>query len=340
MIDRRLRAAIALAAGLALVAAMLWYIGPSHVGRALSSASPIYLALAIVAYGLFFLVRGIRWRMLFSHSAPDVRLTTTTGATAVGWLANSLLPLKGGEVLRATLVARRERVSIVTSAATIALERVLDMLGASLLAVLALLLLPGATHLPGWLVLALQAAWILPVALLLALAALVRWRELSLRGLSRATRHMGRFGVKVHTLADMVLSGFATLARHPGLLARLAPLTFVIATLQTLVFAFLVMAFIPPATLAMSFAGSAIFLLSFVIAITPGNVGTYEAAFIAVFVALGVPAEVAIPASILTHLTTTLIVAAAGGCALVVLGLGARGALARPPDSLAKRGVP
>lgn len=320
VVPPRARAILAAFAGLLIIAGLVWYVGAGNVLRTVQAASPVHLLLAACAYGLFFLMRGIRWRMLFSRSASDVRLSTTTGATAIGWLANSILPLKGGEVLRAALLAKRERVSLVTSAATVALERVLDLLGLAVVAATALLLLPRATPLPGWLVTALEVVWVLPLVAIVALAALVRWRDAALALSARLTRRLGKLGKKLHNLFDVVLSGLHALSRDPKLLLMLLPITLAVAVLQALVFTFLVLAFIPIATPAMAFAGSALFLLSFIISVTPGNVGTYEAAFFAVFAALGVPEEVAVPAAILTHLATTLIVAIAGGAAMLSLG--------------------
>ena len=340
MASSRLRALLAFSAGIILLAGLVWMVGPANVALAVKSASPIHLALAVGTYAAFFLLRGVRWRMLFSHSAPDVRLSTTTGTTAVGWLANSILPLKGGEVLRAALLAKRDKVSLVTSAATVALERVLDLLGLAVVAALALLLLPRATQLPGWMVTALEIVWMLPIVAILVLLALVRWRSRVLAVTERMLRPLGKFGRKLQTLGDTVLSGFAALLSQPRMLVRLVPLTLAVAVLQATIFAFLVMAFIPGSDFALGFAGSAIFLLSFVVSVTPGNVGTYEAAFIAVFIALGVPKEIAVPASILTHITTTLIVAVLGGAALAALGLDSKKLTWRPSRVAPEGGLP
>lgn len=316
----RVRAALAFVAGAALLGALVWYVGPAQVVEAVKEASPAYLALAFLTYAAFFVVRGIRWRVLFSSSAPDVRLSSTTGLTAVGWLANSILPLKGGDVLRAALISKREKVALATSASSIGLERVLDLLGIALVAALGLALLPTAGW-PAGLVLAMEIAWILPLVAIAVLAVLVRFRVQTVAVAARMLRPFGKVGQNLLHFGETVLAGLDALSRRPALLLKLAPLTVVAAILQPLIFAFLVMAFIPGTGFVPAFAGSAIFLLSFVVSVTPGNVGTYEAAFAAVFVAIGVPAEVALPAGILTHLATTLIVALLGSAALLALGV-------------------
>ncbi|HUR69036.1 MAG TPA: lysylphosphatidylglycerol synthase transmembrane domain-containing protein [Candidatus Thermoplasmatota archaeon] len=316
----RARAALLFLLGIGVLAALLAYVGPAEVVRALRAASPAYLGLAVLAYAVFFLLRGLRWKMLFSYSAPDVRLSSTTSLTAVGWLANSILPLKGGDVLRAALLARRERVGLAASAATVGLERVLDVLGVALVAAMGLLLLPHAAELPTGLERALAIVWILPLLSIGILLALVRWRAQAVRVAGSLLRPLGKFGRKLVEFGDTVLAGLAALAGKPRLLAKLLPMTIAVALAQTLIFTFLVKAFLGP-TLLLAFAGSALFLMSFVVSITPGNVGTYEAAFAAIFVALGTPADVAIPAGVLTHVVTTLTVAVLGGIGMAAMGL-------------------
>ena len=317
----RTKATLLFLLGAAFLAGMVAYVGPAEVARAVSDASPLYLLLAFASYALFFLVRGVRWKMLFSQSAPDVRVSSTTSISAIGWLANSVLPLRGGEVLRAALLAKREKVGLATSASTVALERVLDLLGLAIVAALGLLLVPRATQLPPGLARAMAVVWVLPLVAILVLVALVRFRETTVRLARRMLRPFGKLGERLAGFGDTVLAGLHALGRRPALLAKLAPLTLVIAVLQALVFTFLAMAFMGGTGFAMGFAGAAIFLLSFVVSITPGNVGTYEAAFVAVFVALGAAADVAVPAAILTHLVTTLTVAILGSAGMLALGL-------------------
>lgn len=316
----RARVALLTLLGVGVVAGLVAFVGPARVVGSVLHASPLLVGLAVASYLAFFLLRGLRWRMLFSRSAPDVRLSTTTGATAVGWLANSILPLKGGDVLRAALLAKRDRVGLVTSASTVALERVLDLLGLAMVAAVGLLLLPRSLDLPDGIGRAVELAWLLPLACLALLASLVLLRERSLRLAHATVGRLGKVGRKLVDVLDVTLSALDALARHPRLLALLLPMTLLVATAQALVFTFLVSAFVPGTPVALAFAGSSVFLLSFVVSLTPGNVGTYEAAFAAVFTALGVAPEIAVPAAVLTHLTTTLIVAACGGAALLILG--------------------
>lgn len=321
MLSPRVKAGLAFAAGVVFLGALVASVGPARVASAFLSANLGLLGLAAGVYALFFLLRGIRWRALLSRSAPDVRVSSTTSITAVGWLANSILPLKGGDVLRAALVARRESLAVGPAAATVALERVLDLVGLAVVAALGLLLIPNHADLPAWLGRAMEVAWVVPVLALVSLALLVWLRAPAMRLCERMCSPFGKLGRKLHGFIDTTVTGLDALARRPALLAVLLPLTLVVSAAQALIFTFLVLAFVPGTPLALAYGGSAMFLLSFVVSITPGNVGTYEAAFVAVFVALGTDVEVAVPAAVLTHITTTLIVAVLGSLGMLALSL-------------------
>lgn len=77
--------------------------------------------LAVAANGL----RAWRWRWLLGRGSP--RVVDLFHATAVGYLASYILPVRGGEVVR-MLAARRHGTSrIGTLAGTLTLEKVLDV---------------------------------------------------------------------------------------------------------------------------------------------------------------------------------------------------------------------
>ncbi len=309
------RVVLATLSGVALLVAMVVWTGFSEiVGRARAASLP-RLGAAVVAYAAFFVARGWRWRLLLARAAP-VTVATTSQLTAVGWLANSLLPLKGGDVLRAALLARRAKMHVVASVATIAIERALDLASLALMAALALAFAPRALPLPAWLTPALQLAAIIPIVGLVVLLVCVNRRELVVT----QARRVPAVGDRLAGLLASTLDGLAALAREPRLIAALAPLTLLVAALQVIVIALLALAFLPALGVGLALAGSALFLLSFAVSVTPGNVGTYEAAFVAIFVAFGADPADALAAGLLTHVASTLIVAIWGGLALATLG--------------------
>ena len=71
-------------------------------------------------------LRAVRWGVFVRPVAP-VATMSLVSATAVGFAANMVLPLRAGEVIRPWMLSRKERISFAQAFATVALERLFDM---------------------------------------------------------------------------------------------------------------------------------------------------------------------------------------------------------------------
>ena len=89
-------------------------------------ADPVPLVLALIATGLMYALRALRWQYLLAPIG-HTRFGTAFRATVIGFAASFLLPARAGEVIRPYLLARRERLSATAAFATIILERLLDL---------------------------------------------------------------------------------------------------------------------------------------------------------------------------------------------------------------------
>lgn len=310
--------AVGLAAGLVLVAALLAFAGPANVAKALAQADGRLVAAAVLAYAGFFALRGARWRLLLGPG--EASAGTAAAMTASGWLVSTVAPLKAGDVLRAAWMARRHKAPFGAVAGTVAIERTLDVLGLALAASAGLL----AIHFVGLPVPELLAelvaiAWLLPLAgaaFLLALAGAV------------PTPKGNHLVARLLRVVRQALDQLPALARRPRRMAAVLALTLASVAAQCLVYAFLVAAVVTASTetageaWVAALAGAPLFLLSFGLAITPGHLGTYEAAFVLVYAALGLAdASTLLAAALGVHLLTAGIVAVLGGIAFGVLGM-------------------
>ena len=96
------------------------------VGRAIAGARwGVLLGLSVPSYFLLIWVRAVRWRYLTDPIRPlgDAALSR---ATAVGFLANNVFPLRMGEFVRSWYLARETGVSAAAVFGTVILERVID----------------------------------------------------------------------------------------------------------------------------------------------------------------------------------------------------------------------
>jgi uncharacterized membrane protein YbhN (UPF0104 family) len=72
-------------------------------------------------------VEAVRWRQIVRAVKTDARVSNTFAAMLVGVLGNSILPLRLGDGARAYFFARRERLAVASSLATVMLDRIVDV---------------------------------------------------------------------------------------------------------------------------------------------------------------------------------------------------------------------
>ena len=106
------------------------FIRTADAGRladAFAEASYWYVAPAILLYQLSTLVRTLRWRLLLRHLRV-VGVARLYPVIVVGYMANNILPMRLGELVRSYYVGEREGVSKTSALATIVIERLVDAL--------------------------------------------------------------------------------------------------------------------------------------------------------------------------------------------------------------------
>jgi hypothetical protein len=121
----------------------------AEAGRALAGANYFWV-LPIIGATLWSLyVRAQRWQVLLRPIAsPSMRTLIT--ATNIGFMANMLLPLRAGEIIRPVLVSRREGEPLGGILATIVLERIFDMFTILFLFGLSATLVPVSEEVSRW----------------------------------------------------------------------------------------------------------------------------------------------------------------------------------------------
>jgi len=93
--------------------------------RAVGAASLWWLLPALVLYFIGVWVRATRWSFLIRPLA-DVNSRALLPIVVVGYMANNVLPLRTGELVRAYLIRRNYGVRKTSVLATIAVERIFD----------------------------------------------------------------------------------------------------------------------------------------------------------------------------------------------------------------------
>ncbi len=128
------------------VALLAVFLATVDVGRmldALADANYLFVAPGVALYLGAVWVRTLRWQVLMRHMRP-VSVVRLFPVVVVGYMANNLLPMRIGELVRSYYVGEREGVSKTSALATILIERVLDAVVLLLFVAVIALFLPVA----------------------------------------------------------------------------------------------------------------------------------------------------------------------------------------------------
>ena len=313
-----------MAISVGLLAFILRQVDLAEVRRHLAQAHPGPLALAVVLATLTFPVRAVRLRFLLRTAADrPLAWVPTWHATAIGFMANNLLPFRAGELIRPFAATRLAGARFTSALSAIAVERIFDGLTVTTLLTLALLtsgLAPGVTvggvsvgHI------AVAAGALSATALVLAIAVLA-W-PLAAERVVRVVVPGGRLADRIVGLIEGVRQGLAALnspARIGGVVFWSLVLWLVNAASFFVGFA----AFEIP----VNFTGALLMqgLLAFGVSVpsTPGYIGPFEAAIVAGLALYGVPEDRSFSYAIAYHVTTFIPITLLGLWSLARTGIG------------------
>ncbi|WP_434582101.1 lysylphosphatidylglycerol synthase domain-containing protein [Carbonactinospora thermoautotrophica] len=281
MRNRAVRAA-RVTVGLAVLALAVAYLARVVDGGALARvaravlADPLGLAAALGCYAAAFGLRAWSWRL----ALPGLGLGQSWAALHVSLLGNHVLPLRLGEALRVTSVLRRTSLPpgpVLASALTL---RAADLLAVLLLALVAVpeLMLAGR-----WL-------WAAAAALVGALVVGLCWMRRLRNRVDRPVVRVPPVRVALAAFGAWALEAAVVweVARAAG--QALSPVEAVAVTAAT--------------------------IAAQTVAVTPGGLGSYEAAATAALAATGVPAGAGFAIAPTTHAVKTAYSLAVGAVAL------------------------
>lgn len=286
------------------------------------------LLLSLVPLTWTYLARSLRWQYLL-EPIGRARFKVVFRATVIGFAAMALLPARLGDLLRPYLLARREGFPVVSTLATIVMERVLDLVAVLVLLALYVFALGGREAMPSHLLRPVEAsaavAGAAAVVLLGIMWTLATHPERIAQLVLRSERVLpARLAHALSRLARTFSEGFAV-AREVRALTLAAIWSFPVwlgiaghAWLVTTAFG-----------IAMPFAGTFLLQALLVIGVampTPGAVGGYHAMYrLGVTAFFGASNDAAIGAALVAHASSLAPVVLAGVVFMIQDGLSLTG---------------
>ena len=232
-----------------LLAVFLVTVDLGRMGEALADANYLYLVPGIGFYLVSVLFRTLRWQQLLRHIRP-IGTARLYPVVVVGYMANNLLPMRLGELVRSYYVGERENISKTASLATIIVERVLDALTLLFFIAAISLFAPVSglaksfgiqTGIPWPLLVAAFSVPFVAAFAMLVLFALLPTRS-SVIAMAAARALPERFEVPLRHIIEMFLHGLTPL-RSPIVLAKLFALSVPIWILESALFFFVAYSF-------------------------------------------------------------------------------------------------
>ena len=273
----------------------------SAVGEALGRTRLLLLLPAMGFLALMFLLRAYRWRRLVAPIAV-LPLKPFWSASLIGFMANDVLPLRVGELVRAYALAHLTSVRVSTAFTTAVLERVWDTVSVGIITVLTL----SRFSLPTWVA---RTNW---AVLGLSVIALGGGTWLARRGVHGIAWLPARFTV----LAEHFISGLRSL-NSVSALVRVFLLSF--AVWGALVGYYWVLLYACGFSLPLEAAllVTVFTVLAAAVPAAPGFVGTFQYAVVLALSFFSVSKAEALGFSIIAHVAQLAPVIVAGFIALV-----------------------
>ena len=296
---------------MALLAWVLQDVSPRAVIAYARGANISLLLLAVFLATATFPLRTIRWRLILRDAGGQpLPWLPLWHATAIGFMANNLLPARAGEVARAYVAGREMPVRFTTALGSVGVERVFDAL--IMLALMAVAIaapsFPANTVVQGRSLsgLATAAAVIFGAILLLALVVVHRpapWLAL----LGRITHRLlpTRIADRLTHWAEGIVEGLSVL-KSPARFAGVVLWSLVLWGTNAAAFAVCFRAFGLPVPLEAALLLQGIIGFGVAVPSTPGFVGVFEAATRITLGIYAVDASRAVSYALTYHLTTFL----------------------------------
>ncbi len=263
-------------------------VGKEDITDALHTASPAIVALSIPIYLISWPLRGMRYQRILMRMGHTHDLNFLVGCIALSQSANVILPARIGDVTRAYLLKRMKNIRLTTAISSLAIERIFDILAITLIGALAIIVASGLL-IDRWIENVLAAAGLLLVVIFVLLVLSLKIRT------------------KIGGIAMSFVREIARVSTNPGAFFTILGGSLLVWFFDTLTCFVIMSAFSVDTPLTQTTMIAVIFLaiavgnLAKIFPITPGAIGTYEAALTAIFSLGGIDPGIGFATALIDH---------------------------------------
>jgi hypothetical protein len=288
-------------------------------------ASPKMLAASAFMYVLFYAGRAYRWKIILRPLKNPVKFSNTFWITAIGYLVNMLIPVRIGELTRAFLIDRSEKIGFSGGLSSIAIERLLDLIAVATIGALTIFFASFTLNVPKELIGSLQAIAILILIIVALLFLAVRFEEkicLLLSSILRRLPGSQLWKEKILGFIKALIESVRIMISKPALMSVSMVLSWMLWIANFLAFYFLFKAFNYETSVLIILLGFIFMMITFILPAAPGYVGSFEAFWMLVFMGLGLTQmNILLAMGLTMHLLTIGITITLGIIGIAVMGI-------------------
>ncbi len=292
-------------------------VDTGELAQAFKMANYWYVIPAAALSLLSIWFRVVRWRYLM-NPIKKIGMLSLSSSTAIGFMSNSLLPARLGEIIRAYVIGQKEDISKSSAFATIVLSRIFD--GMTILFFFVIILIKYSYNYPPWLNKAIYFAFIFYFFALAMILFMKIKTDMAAGIISLLLRPLPeKVNAKITEWTHSFIKGLASIKsiKNLGLVSLFSLLIWVPNAFIIYIVAHSFGINIP---INAAFFMLVIFTFGMMIPSAPAFIGTIQYFSVAGFSLFGVSKASALSFSVVYHLTTFLPITVAGLIFLFIEG--------------------
>ena len=268
-----------------VLAVILYYVNPREYYQALKEfpvlLGGVYLVIIFVSYFL----RSFRWKELLSTTGFDTSIKFTWRTLHAAWFVNWITPLRIGEMVRLYSAKKNEGISYGANSAAIAIEHIFDLIAILIISCLSLIVTLQLGQVPGNTIIILVLALAAIIGLIVLVIVLLFFGKKVVRLAKPISQELYENLLYLH---NSFKKGFKIASKKPVKLFFMALLSFVIWVIETTMLYILIIGLKMNVPFSITTLAGSIGFLTFTVPLLPGNLGTYEAVFVAILSIAGI----------------------------------------------------
>ncbi len=200
------------------------------------------------------------------------------------WFVNWITPLRIGEMVRLYSAKKNEGISFGANSAAIAIEHIFDLIAILIISCISLILTLQLSQVPDNTFFVLVLALVAIIGLIALVLILLFFGKKAARIAKPISQELYENLLYLHT---SFRKGFKLASKKPGKLIMMALLSGLIWVIESTVLYLLIIGLNMNVPFSVTVLAGSIAFLTFTVPLLPGNLGTYEAVFVAILTIAG-----------------------------------------------------